>query len=48
MISHAAARDIPIAQPIIPPKIAIVRKRKMKKCFEYDEIELAYIAYAQW
>ena len=28
IISHAAATDIPIAQPIIPPNIALVRWKK--------------------
>ena len=40
MISHAAATDIPIAQPIIPPNIAAVRLRKIVKIFlEYNKIQ---------
>ena len=39
MISHAAATDIPMAQPIIPPKMAAVRWRKIVKIFlKYNRI----------
>ena len=48
MISHAAATDIPMAHPIIPPNIAMVRKRNMRKYFEYDKMISTYIAYPQW
>lgn len=39
MISHAAATDIPMAQPIIPPKMAVVKWRKIVKIFlKYNKI----------
>ena len=39
MISHAAATDIPMAHPIIPPKIAAIRLRRIVKTFiHYDKI----------
>ena len=40
MISQAAATDIPIAQPIIPPNIPTVRWIKIVKIFlEYNKIQ---------
>ena len=46
MISQAAATDIPIAQPIIPPKIAAVNWIKIvKKNLKCKTIISTYITY---
>ena len=41
MISQAAATDIPMAQPIIPPKIAAARWRKIIRLY-YVQNQKAY------